>query len=95
MNAASVVVNCALPFDDRLTEVKGLIVQRVTEGQRNVSNRIITVIADVHCTRHDWICYLGYCVMARCTCGRRRRCRFGVPHVPSSTSVVVTVVAPL
>ena len=53
MKAASIVVNCALPLDDRLIAVESLVLQRVREGQRDGGDLIIPVIADVGRARHD------------------------------------------
>ena len=60
MKAVSVVVNCALPLDDRLIAVKVWSYKRVREGQRDGGDRIIPVIADVRRARHDAAAYLRY-----------------------------------
>ena len=57
------VVNCALPLDDRLIVGEGLVVQRVREGQRDGGHRIIPVIADVGRAWHDAAADLSYRVM--------------------------------
>ena len=47
------VVNWALPLDDRLIAGESLVVQGVREGQRDGGDRIIPVIANVRGARHD------------------------------------------
>ena len=53
MKVVSVVVNWALPLDDRLIAVKVWSYKRVREGQRDGGYRIIPVIADVGRAWHD------------------------------------------
>ena len=60
VKAVSVVVNCALPLDDRLIDVECLVVQRVREGNAMVVTCIIPVIADVRRARHDTAADLRY-----------------------------------
>ena len=65
------VVNCALPLDDRLIEVKLWSVQeRVREGQRDGGYRVVAVIADVGRAWHDAAAYLIEHVLADTRRGR-------------------------
>ena len=63
MKAVSVVVNWALPLDDRLMLVKVWSYERVRERQRDGGYRIIPVIADVGRAWHDTAADLRYVVM--------------------------------
>ena len=60
MKAVSVVVNWALPLDDTLIAVEGLVVQRVRERQCHGGYLIIPVVADVRRAWHDTAAYLRY-----------------------------------
>src|SRR4030095_9779806 len=53
---------------------EALIVQRVREWQGNGGHRVISVIADVGCTRHDTAANLTYGVLVAGRT-RRRGCR--------------------
>ena len=70
MKVASVVVNWALPLDDRLIAGEALVVQRVREWQRHGGNRIVPVIADVGRAWHDAAAYLIYHVRTDARRGR-------------------------
>ena len=70
VKAVSVVVNCALPLDDSLIAVKGLVVQGVREGQRDGGDLIVPMIADVGRAWHDAAAYLIYHVQTDARRGR-------------------------
>ena len=70
VKVVSVVVNCALPLDDRLIAGETLVVQGEREGQRDGGYRIIPVIADVGRAWHDAAAYLIYHVHANARRGR-------------------------
>ena len=70
MKVASVVMNWALPLDDRLIDGESLVVQRVREWQRHGGYCIVPVIADVGRAWHDAAAYLIYHVHADARRGR-------------------------
>ena len=57
------VVNWALPLDDRFIARKSRVIQGVREGQRDRGYLIVPVIADVYRAWHDAAAYLRYVVM--------------------------------
>ena len=69
MKVASVVMNCALPLDDRLIEVKVWPYKVNGKGSATVVTVVIPVIANVGGARHNASAYLNY----RKTCAGYRR----------------------